>query len=280
MKYCEFDRVAYFGWFISFVIVLFFHGVLIFGLTNKPDTEATFDLSAAVMLSYSEYTESVMRLHDLPIGPPQVISQDSVANQPDLDPSAEVSEDIELTESPVPVEAELVVTKKKKEKNKKPRQDVRPKIETPRFDSLRPVSDVDSKATAASVAAPPPGDGETIASSHDSYSRNTGQQANWQARVLAHLARNQGYPSQALSQRLEGRVMTRITIDANGRVHSVTINRSSGHRSLDAYAIDLVKKKSPLPKPPEAVIGQYNTLTLNIPIDFNIQRYRDAQQKR
>ena len=44
------------------------------------------------------------------------------------------------------------------------------------------------------------------------------------------------YPGQALRQHWQGEVLLRVQIDAEGAVVAVTIERSSGHRSLDRAA--------------------------------------------
>lgn len=44
------------------------------------------------------------------------------------------------------------------------------------------------------------------------------------------------YPPQALQQRQQGEVLLRVSIDASGKVSTVEIERSSGHRLLDQAA--------------------------------------------
>jgi protein TonB len=50
------------------------------------------------------------------------------------------------------------------------------------------------------------------------------------------------YPADALAARIEGRVLLRATIEKSGRVGEVSIERSSGHASLDRAALDAVRR--------------------------------------
>lgn len=50
------------------------------------------------------------------------------------------------------------------------------------------------------------------------------------------------YPSLALRQRLQGQVMLRVLVDADGAVQRVELERSSGHAPLDAAAREAVSR--------------------------------------
>ena len=54
------------------------------------------------------------------------------------------------------------------------------------------------------------------------------------------------YPPQAITQGLEGEVILLLTLDANGRVITATVARSSGHTLLDDAAIDAARTLGPL----------------------------------
>jgi protein TonB len=50
------------------------------------------------------------------------------------------------------------------------------------------------------------------------------------------------YPPQELRQGIGGEVLLRVTIDADGRVLNVAVQRSSRNRNLDRAAIDAARK--------------------------------------
>ncbi|GHC67971.1 cell envelope integrity protein TolA [Limoniibacter endophyticus] len=60
-----------------------------------------------------------------------------------------------------------------------------------------------------------------------------------------------------------GETMVRFSIDANGRVLSASVGRSSGSPTLDQAALATVRNASPVPAPPEGVSRSFN-----VPIDF------------
>lgn len=49
------------------------------------------------------------------------------------------------------------------------------------------------------------------------------------------------YPSALIRKRIEGDVLVRVQLDADGRVMTVAIERSSGHRALDDSALKQVR---------------------------------------
>ena len=91
--------------------------------------------------------------------------------------------------------------------------------------------------------------------------------ASWKAKVVSWLRRHQRYPAGAKSQRQEGNVQVAFTIDAGGRVKSARISRSSGNAELDRAALDMVRRSSPVPAPPE---GE-TTRSLVVPVAFNLK---------
>lgn len=71
------------------------------------------------------------------------------------------------------------------------------------------------------------------------------------------------YPGTARSRRIEGSVSIRFGINADGRLNSAEIIRSSGHESLDKAAFNAVKNAAPFPQPP-------SNLFKNKPINLEI----------
>lgn len=97
--------------------------------------------------------------------------------------------------------------------------------------------------------------------------RDVAAQERWQMRLLAHLERRKRYPRSALSQRKEGVVHVRFLVDADGSVLLPDLALSSGVPELDNEVLDLVRRASPVPKPPEGV----NTF-VTVPVSFNVKQ--------
>ncbi len=87
--------------------------------------------------------------------------------------------------------------------------------------------------------------------------------------VFRELNRHKHYPRLAKRARLTGVTYVRITIDANGKVLSAKIRKSSGHKVLDDGALETVRRMGSLPKPP-GELG-WTTRALDIPIKYSVR---------
>jgi protein TonB len=94
----------------------------------------------------------------------------------------------------------------------------------------------------------------------------------WEGMVLAALERQKRYPTASQRRREQDVVYVRITLDREGRVVASRIHKSQNYAALDAEALDLVRRASPLPKPPESVNGE--RVDLVVPIEFFLSRAR------
>lgn len=87
-------------------------------------------------------------------------------------------------------------------------------------------------------------------------------------RLLAQLNRFKQYPRAARQAHIEGVVMLHFVMDANGRVQSFEIAKSSGRPVLDNEALALIQRAQPLP----ALPADFPTRTLDavVPIEFSL----------
>jgi protein TonB len=87
-------------------------------------------------------------------------------------------------------------------------------------------------------------------------------------RLLAQLNRFKQYPRAARQAHIEGVVMLHFVMDAQGKVQSFEIAKSSGRPVLDAEALALIQRAQPLP----ALPADYPTRTLDaiVPIEFSL----------
>jgi protein TonB len=88
----------------------------------------------------------------------------------------------------------------------------------------------------------------------------------WEARVGAKLQRLKHYPVASMRLHEEDVVLVHFMIDRNGRVLLSEVVHSKGFGRLDGEAMDLLRRASPLPKPPPEVQGE--TIERSVPIDF------------
>ncbi len=85
--------------------------------------------------------------------------------------------------------------------------------------------------------------------------------ADWRGKVLAHLNSNKrGVRNGA------GTATVAFKIDRSGKVTSAQVVTSSGNKALDAEAVALTQRASPVPPPPADVAG--SSLYLKVPIRF------------
>ncbi len=85
--------------------------------------------------------------------------------------------------------------------------------------------------------------------------------------LAAWLERHKRYPRSARRRGEQGTVTLRFTLDANGRVLSRRIVRSSGHQRLDREVLALLDRASPMPRPP----GNATKFSLAVPIVFSLR---------
>lgn len=100
--------------------------------------------------------------------------------------------------------------------------------------------------------------------------RPSNAEQSWEARVLAALERRKRYPSAAQAAGQEDVVYVRIVMDRNGRVLNAQIRRSRGYALLNDEVAALVRRASPLPKPPKEVAG--DQIALLVPVEFFIKK--------
>ncbi len=89
----------------------------------------------------------------------------------------------------------------------------------------------------------------------------------WQKRLFSHIGRNKFYPPAARRRGEAGEVLVAFTLDAEGRIGSVSVLRSSGSKLLDDAAIETMKRSDPAPRPPADMARQ----RLELPMRFALR---------
>jgi periplasmic protein TonB len=83
------------------------------------------------------------------------------------------------------------------------------------------------------------------------------------------IAKHKQYPRIAQMRGWQGEVILDLKIDGSGNVLSAKVRESSGHDALDNQALEMVRKASPFPAPPEALRSR--TFNITVPVSFKLE---------
>jgi protein TonB len=92
---------------------------------------------------------------------------------------------------------------------------------------------------------------------------------NYGSLLAREFAKYKQYPRIAQMRGWQGIVKIKLEIDASGTVASSTVVTSSNFESLDNQALEMVKKATPLPLPPEAL--RHKPFTITVPVVFRLE---------
>ena len=124
-------------------------------------------------------------------------------------------------------------------------------------------------AEPAPVAAPSAPAAASFAPANNAASKAAKQ--SWQSHLLSHLARYKRYPEHARRRGIEGTSQVRFSLDAQGRVLSVALAKSSGNAALDSATLAMIRRASPVPKPPAELLSNGH-LEVVAPFIYNLER--------
>jgi len=87
--------------------------------------------------------------------------------------------------------------------------------------------------------------------------------------ILRRVEELKRYPSEARLDRAEGKVVLKVVIRGDGSVDDVEVYQSSGYRSLDHAAVELLRLAAPfqLPRP----LGKSH-VTVRIPMNYRLEK--------
>ena len=155
------------------------------------------------------------------------------------------------------------------------------KIETPQ--PVKKVEPIQKKITpiinknATSVAQPTPTEvaptppAETVSKiSNIMPQEQVTQHLESYSSLLANaIAKYKQYPKIAQMRGWQGTIIVDLEIDSKGNVMSIKVKKSSTYEVLDNEALEMIRKASPFPAPPEGLRGKnFNVL---VPISFKLE---------
>lgn len=244
-------------WMAAGLAVIGLHAGGLWLAQNWPQpADRTGGAPAAIMMELSPLTVA----SDLPqqnIAPgPQMTEADE---QPEPRPEKPIEEKAEPQPEPNPVEAAIKPPEQPKAEKaevvlppKTEPKTSQPKAKTKQKAAPRTTAPPSSQAQRADRSAAPT-DGASASMA----------QASWKGTLMAHLNRHKRFPPGAAGT---GTATIAFTIDRSGRVLSSRLVRSSGDAALDAEAVSLSRRASPVPAPPPDV-GR-GSISIAVPIKF------------
>ncbi|PCI63465.1 MAG: hypothetical protein COB37_05040 [Kordiimonadales bacterium] len=90
----------------------------------------------------------------------------------------------------------------------------------------------------------------------------------WYRAVAVKVAKKHVYPRSALSREIEGRALVHITVDRTGKIVTYEITKPTGQSVLDKAIPKMIRRISPLPKPPASITE--SQLQFVIPISWSM----------
>ncbi|MBQ4839004.1 energy transducer TonB [Pseudoalteromonas luteoviolacea] len=130
-----------------------------------------------------------------------------------------------------------------------------PQLEKPELIATKPAQQQSVASQAKSIQA------ETVATQNQAQQQGQDEiltlqmTQNWQAELIAHLAKKKRYPKMARKRRQEATVTVRFTIDAQGQARDIEVVQASRYPLLNKEAKSVVKRAQPLPLPPEKMLN-------------------------
>lgn len=260
-------------WTTAATLVIAVHGGAAWFALNRKPAIAAGEPPPAVMIELAPLAVA-------PEAPPQEVAPGPQMTEAQTEPTPETPEkpveDPEEKPDPVVQEVEKPIEKPPEMPNAdavltpppprlpEPVNKPPPKIET--VDKKKPIDP--KKTRAPRTTAPPTSQAQradTAAAPFSSASETASiAPASWRGALMAHLNRHKRFPPGAAGT---GIVTVAFTIDRSGRVLSARLVRGSGDAALDAEAVSLPRRASPVPAPPPNVGG--GSITLAVPIRFN-----------
>jgi periplasmic protein TonB len=116
------------------------------------------------------------------------------------------------------------------------------------------------------ITVPPPEPQKKIEPSEDDINAAKNQYGGTLGRAIA---KQKSYPKIAQMRGWQGEVLLDLKLDGNGNVQSANVKESSGHESLDNQALEMVRKASPFPAPPDVLRGR--SFNITVPVSFKLE---------
>lgn len=189
--------------------------------------------------------------------PPAVIPEPPKVEPPKAEPPKPEPVKPKTTPKPV-VKPEPVIVPKEPTA---PPPSTSPSPATPEVIAAAPKPD----AAPTAVVAPPPPPKPTVSAAEINQAHENYGNTLWSA-----ISKFKKYPRIAQTRGWQGETVIELSLDADGKLKSKKVVKSSGYDILDQQGLDMVEKALPFPEPPEAL--RSGSFTIRVPIPFKLEQ--------
>ncbi len=147
-------------------------------------------------------------------------------------------------------------------------EQVTPPVEAP-APAVIAVEPTPNTAPVAVVAPPAPTAPEVVKAPERSQAEIDNSTNEYGDLLGRAIAKHKQYPRIAQTRGWQGEVLLNLKLDGTGKVLSVEVSKGSGYDALDKQALEMVRKASPFPAPPEALRNRI--FNIMVPVSFKLE---------
>ncbi len=262
--YQHLDTAGLRVWLLAAMVVGALHVAGLAFVLSERDEVPAFDTSGVVTVELAPISTSVRE--EVPDAAPGKLMQEAPTTPEQAEKKEEKLPDgMELEKAPLAPEPAVTLPDAKPQPDKP--EEARQETAEHKEKSEASVGDVTTSApqkidapVSTTTAAPVAGSDRVVLAA---------QQA-WQKALVARIETRKRYPAEARAHGEQGTAKVQFLIDRKGNLVQAEITQSSGHAHLDAEALAVLKRASPLPAPPASIPGE--TVLLTLPLNFTIKR--------
>ena len=267
-------------WFVAAALIVATHAVVIWlalhwhsavAAPGEPPPAVMIDL-APVSVASDAPPQDVAPGPQMTEAEPESTPEPPDTSKPDRppEPEAATEPEVNLPDLPKPPDAAAVLTAPPPQQTEpeptKPEVS-RPAKQPPKKPAERKKPREPQRHAAPRTSAPPPSlaqRADRAAAPASGAASSPAAAASWKSELVAHLNRYKRFPAGAASN--NGTATIAFTVSRSGHVLSSRLLRSSGDSMLDAEAVALPRRASPVPAPPS---GSGGSVGLTVPIRFS-----------
>ncbi len=231
-------------------------------------------ITGAMMFDLSDIIAAPSALQEDSVAQVEAQEAPTVTESPEVLEAAKAAEQPILSQIPYEVEDESlkfgVAAPEPDAETEEVAEEVATEQDPEQIDAESQVGAEDRLASEQSVAGV---EAETVAETAKAESEGlTAEQTEeireWQKSIVLLISGAKTYPAKARSDKIEGEVQVRFTLDRYGALLSAEVAQSSGSDVLDRAAVQTVKKLEKMPTPPNYLTGEEFTLIIPLRYSF------------
>lgn len=232
-------------------------------------------ITGAVMFDLSDIIAAPSALQEDSVAQVEAQEAPTVTESPEVLEAAKAAEQPILSQIPYEVEDESlkfgVAAPEPEAETEEVAEEVATEQDPEQIDAESQVGAEDRQPSEQSVAGvEAETEAETAkAESEGLTAEQTEEIREWQKSIVLLISGAKTYPTKARSDKIEGEVQVRFTLDRYGALLSAEVAQSSGSDVLDKAAVQTVEKLGKMPTPPNYLTGE--EFTLIIPLRYRFR---------